>query len=73
MITATATTIEFFDVKTRKKVRVSSDRIRKTRYERMLKDGSKQIRYAFRADYEGRKLTKFCSKSEWENVKAQTE
>ena len=50
----------FYDVKNRKKVDIEDGNIEKTKYERTLKDGSVQVRYALRANYEGRKLTKFC-------------
>ena len=56
----------FYNVKNRKKVDVNESDIEKTKYERTLKDGSTQIRYALRANYDGRKLTKFCSKVDWD-------
>ena len=56
--------IEFYDVKEREKVKIDESNIKKTKYERKLKDGSTQIRYAFRAQTsDGRSLTKFCSKN----------
>ncbi|NDC82417.1 hypothetical protein EB093_01965 [bacterium] len=61
--------IEFYDVKERKKVQIEEGDIAKTKYERKLKDGSVQIRYAFRAKYKDRQLTKFCSKADWDKVK----
>lgn len=67
----TGMSIEFFDVKERKKVKIEESSITKTKYERKLKDGSTQIRYAFRAKTsDGRNLTKFCSKSDWDKVSA---
>jgi len=60
--------IEFYDVKERKKVKVKLEEIQKTKYERTLKNGKKQTRYAFRAKYEGRNLTKFCSQKDWESA-----
>lgn len=64
--------IEFYNVKKRKKVMIDS--VRKTKYERTLKDGSIQIRYAFRAtDDDGTNLTKFCSKVDWDAVSAPVE
>lgn len=65
--------IEFYDVKDRKKVKVEEKDITKTKYERKLKDGSVQIRYAFRGKHSGRQLTKFCSKQDWDKVKAPVE
>jgi len=42
---------------------------KKTKYDRKLKDGSTQTRYAFKAvDDDGTSLTKFCSKTDWDNV-----
>ncbi len=65
--------VEFYDVKDRTKVKVEEKDIKKTKYERKLKDGSVQVRYAFRAQYSGRQLTKFCSKAEWDASKAVAE
>lgn len=66
--------IEFYNVKKRKKVQIQADKVKKKKYERKLKDGSTQVRYAFRAvDNDGTSLTKFCSKSDWEAVKAPVE
>lgn len=65
--------VKFYDVKERETVEVSEQDISKTKYERRLKDGSTQTRYAFRAKRNGRNLTKFCSKSDWDKLKAPTE
>ena len=65
--------IEFYDVKEREKVQVEEKDITKTQYKRTLKDGSVQIRYAFRAKVKGRQLTKFCSKTDWDKSKATAE
>lgn len=63
--------ITFYDVKEREKVQIDEKNIIKTKYERKLKDGSTQIRYAFRAKTkDGRNLTKFCSKADWDKVNA---
>lgn len=59
--------VEFYDVKERKKISLSEG-ITKTKYVRQLKDGSEQIRFAFRGDHKGRKLTKFCSQDAWNNA-----
>ena len=57
--------IEFYDVKLRKKVSVSMDRV--TKITITQKNG--QVRYAFRGlTDDGRKLTKFCSKSDWDST-----
>ena len=58
--------IKFYDVKKRKKVNVKEDNVWKTTYERPLRDGRLQIRYAFRAQYEQRWLTRFCTKADWD-------
>lgn len=61
--------IEFYNVKKRQKVNISSSKVEKTKYERTLKDGSIQIRYAFKAvDDDGTKLTKFCAKADWDSI-----
>ncbi len=67
------TAIEFYDVKERKKVAVEDKDITKTSYPRTLEDGSVQVRYAFRANYKGRQLTKFCSKADWDKSTAPVE
>ncbi|MDA1353491.1 MAG: hypothetical protein O3A01_03335 [bacterium] len=60
--------IEFYDVKKREKVKVKLKDIKKTKYERKLKSGQTQTRYAFRAQSDGRSLTKFCSEADWNKV-----
>ncbi len=65
--------VEFYDVKERKKVAVEESKIKKTKYQRKLKDGSVQVRYAFRAKIGSRQLTKFCSKADWDKSKAPVE
>jgi hypothetical protein len=65
--------IVFYDVKTRRKIRLTATRVKKTRYEKPLRDGHIQIRYALRASVDGRALTKFCSKTEWEKLKVPVE
>jgi hypothetical protein len=58
--------IQFYDVKSRQKVSIPESSVRKTKFERTTKDGSRQTRYALRTVYDGTKLTKFCSKADWE-------
>tara|TARA_B100001113_G_C21029750_1_gene587449 strand:+ start:158 stop:349 length:192 start_codon:yes stop_codon:yes gene_type:complete len=61
--------IEFYNVKKRKKVSIDESNVEKVKYDRTLKDGSVQTRYAFKAvDDDGTNLTKFCSKSDWDNI-----
>ena len=63
--------VEFYNVKKRKKVSIDDVKITKTKYTRTLKDGSTQIRYAFKAqDDDGSNLTKFCNQQDWENISA---
>lgn len=66
--------VEFYNVKKKKKVSIDESSVKKTKYERKLKDGSMQVRYAFRAqDDDGTNLTKFCSKADWDSVDAPVE
>ena len=63
--------VEFYNVKKRKKVSIDESSITKTKYERKLKDGGTQTRFAFRAkDDDGSNLTKFCSKADWDAISA---
>ena len=58
--------IEFYDVKKRERVKLSLSNCSKTTYERKLKNGQTQTRYAFRGQTsDGRNLTKFCSQEDW--------
>lgn len=61
-------TIEFYNVKTRTKVSVPMEHIKRTKYERTNKDGSTQVRYAVRAEYEGTKLVKFVTKELYDKL-----
>ena len=55
--------ITFYDVKLRKKVSIDQSKVKKVTFK--TKNG--QLRYALRAKTEdGRNLTKFVSKSDWE-------
>jgi len=65
--------ITFYDVKEREKVDIEEGDVKKTKFERRLKDGSTQVRYALRAVYKGRNLTKFCSKTDWDQLSAPEE
>lgn len=66
--------VVFYDVKNRKKVKVDEKELKKTKYQRKLKDGRIQVRYAFRAKTaDGRPLTKFVAKSDWDQIKAPME
>ena len=57
--------ITFYDVKLRKKVSIDKSKVKKVTFK--TKNG--QLRYALRAKTEdGRNLTKFVSKSDWEEL-----
>ena len=61
--------IQFYNVKKRKKVEIDESDVEKVTYDRELKDGSTQTRYAFKAqDDDGTNLTKFCSKADFESL-----
>lgn len=63
--------IEFYNVKKRKKVEINESDVEKTTYDRVSKDGSTQVRFAFKAvDDDGTKLTKFCSKKDYDQLGA---
>jgi hypothetical protein len=62
--------IEFYDVKLRKKVSIPESKVRKTTF--TTKNG--QVRHGLRATTDdGRNLTKFVSKSEWDKLKVPEE
>jgi hypothetical protein len=61
--------IEFYNVKKKKRVQVAPEKVEKKIYKRILKSGKESIRYAFAAvDEDGTKLTKFCSKSDYDSL-----
>ena len=61
--------IQFYNVKKRKKVEIDESDVEKVTYDRELKDGSTQTRYVFKAqDDDGTKLTKFCSKADFDGL-----
>ena len=56
-------TVEFYDVKTRKKVKIDDKNVLKTKF--TTKNG--QVRYGLRGKTDdGRNLTKFVSQKDWE-------
>ncbi|MCP4049814.1 MAG: hypothetical protein GY730_03815 [bacterium] len=63
----------FYDVKTRKMIEFSEKEISKITYKRRLKSGAIQYRYALRAAYDNRRLTKFCSKKDWDRLSVPVE
>lgn len=60
--------IQFYDVKTREKVGVPESEVRKTRFVKDTKDGGTRTTYALRTTVDGRRLSKFCSKEDWESL-----
>lgn len=57
--------IEFYDVKIRKKVKIDESKVKKVTFQ--TKNG--QTRYGLRAKTDdGRNLTKFVSKADWEKM-----
>ena len=55
--------VEFYDLKLRKKVQIPLAKVTKTKITQ--KNG--QVRFAFKAKTDdGRNLTKFCSKADWD-------
>ena len=62
--------IEFYNVKKKSKVQIPEDRVEKKVYTRKLKSGKESTRYAFASvDDDGTKLTKFCSKADYDSLK----
>jgi hypothetical protein len=60
--------IIFYDVKTRKKVGVPQEQVKKTKFVRKTKEGKEQVRYALRAQYNGTTVTKFISKVDFDKL-----
>jgi hypothetical protein len=57
--------VEFYDVKTRQKVKIEDGKVKRVTFK--TKKGG--IRYGLRAQTsDGRKLTKFVSKADWEKM-----
>lgn len=64
---ASIMSVEFYDVKNREKVVLQEGQIKKTSYTSTTKKGSERTRYAFRGTLpDGRNVTKFCSKSDYD-------
>ena len=58
--------VEFYNVRKKAKVKVDAAKIEKVEYKKKTSKGE-QVRYAFKAiDDDGTKLTKFCSKIDFE-------
>jgi len=61
--------IEFYDVKTKAKVKVEEANITKVTF----KGESGRVTYGIRGVHDGRKLTKFVSKADWDKLKVKEE
>ena len=58
--------VEFYNVKKKTKVNIDDSKIDKMEYKKQTAKGE-SIRYAFKAvDDDGTKLTKFCSKADYD-------
>ncbi|MCH2206263.1 MAG: hypothetical protein MK132_10385 [Lentisphaerales bacterium] len=58
--------VEFYNVKKKAKVNIDASKINKVEYKKETAKGE-SIRYAFKAvDDDGTKLTKFCSKADYD-------
>jgi hypothetical protein len=61
--------IEFYNVKKKTKVKIPKAQVEKKEYKRTLKSGKESVRYAFASvDDDGTKLTKFCSKKDYDSL-----
>lgn len=61
--------IEFYNVKKKKKVKIDQSNVSKHVYEKETKTGKLSVRYALKAvDEDGTKLTKFCSKADYDSA-----
>ncbi len=59
--------IEFYNAKKKCKVQIDESNVTKKAFEQTLKSGAKKVRYAFQSvDDDGTKLTKFCSKAQYD-------
>ena len=60
--------IEFYNVKKKFKNKIEESSVEKVKFEKASKDGSIRVRYAFKSvDEDGTKLTKFCSKADYDS------
>ncbi len=61
--------IEFYNVRKKKKVSINEVDVTPHSYEKVTKTGKKSTRYALKAvDEDGTKLTKFCSKADYDKI-----
>jgi len=58
--------IEFYNVRSKKKVQISEEKVSKSSFTKKTKKGVERTRYAFKAvDEDGTKLTRFCSEADF--------
>lgn len=61
--------IEFYNVRKKEKVQIEQSAVTKKAMEKTTKTGKLSIRYSLKAvDDDGTKLTKFCSKADFDNI-----
>ena len=61
--------VEFYNVKKKTKVQIAAELVEKKTYQMVTKGGNKSTRYALKAvDEDGTKLTKFCSKADYDAI-----
>ena len=61
--------IEFYNVRKKEKVQIEDSEVTKKSIEKTTKTGKLSIRYSLKAvDDDGTKLTKFCSKADYDKV-----
>jgi hypothetical protein len=61
--------IEFYNVRKKQKVQIEESEVTKKSMEKTTKTGKLSIRYSLKAvDDDGTKLTKFCSKADFDKI-----
>jgi hypothetical protein len=61
--------VEFYNVKKKTKVQIAAELVKKKTYQMVTKGGKTSKRYALKAvDEDGTKLTKFCSKADYDKL-----
>lgn len=61
--------IEFYNVRKKEKVQIDESKVTKKSMEKTTKTGKLSIRYSLKAvDDDGTKLTKFCSKADFDKI-----
>ena len=61
--------IEFYNVRKKEKVQIDESKVTKKFMEKTTKTGKISVRYSLKAvDDDGTKLTKFCSKADFDKI-----